>query len=246
MIWLEIALVTLFVLGIGILLWWSWRNRLLAEEQARANAEFAALGRGTLALVHDLRQTVQRLVTDIERARGLAPGELPQVLDSAGVAAQGVKQILESVRGDAALEPPDGSVEGVVRLASLLFAGAGVPIEVRVVAPLAFRGTVASALPVVQNLLSNAVREAGKVEGGRVLVEVDAESLRITNPVRDPRLLDDRIYDNGVSHCGSDGIGLGVARDAAARLGWVLGHEVHGDSVTFFAETRAPAPPRVT
>jgi len=64
--------------------------------------------------------------------------------------------------------------------------------------------------------------------------------LRISNPVRDPSLLDAGIWEQGVSRRGSSGQGLAIARRCADRIGWRLRHEVEGQRVCFIAELAEP------
>jgi len=240
-IW-EILIFTLFALLLGALVWWMWQQRELARRQSETTAELAALGKGIRALAHDLRLNLEMIVATTQRARLTTPGELPEVLGGLEQAARGAVELVRTLGGEPQAEAAQvASAEGVVRLGVILLRSAGVPLELHTTGTLRFLGPDSDALRVVQNLLSNAVREAAWIAGGHVRIEIGDGRLLISNPVRDPALLDDRIYQEGVSYAGSAGVGLSTATQAAARVGWSLRHEVRDGEVCFFVEERAEA-----
>ncbi len=84
----------------------------------------------------------------------------------------------------------------------------------------------------MQNLLTNATREA-RLAGGTVNVVVSRRVCRVSNRVRDPSTLRPEMWERGVSYSGSTGCGLAIVSEAAARLGWKVRHDVVGHYVTF-------------
>jgi signal transduction histidine kinase len=239
----EVLLFTLFALLVGTMIWWMWQQREVARQQAQATAELAAVGKSLRSLAHDLRFSMDIIVATTERARTMTPGGLPEVLGSLEFAARNAAALVGAMKGSSA-STMRVSAHGVVQLGVITLRSMGVPIDLRVDGTLRFAGAESEALRVVQNLLANAVQEASAIQGGRVRVEIGDGRLRITNPVRDPALLDDSIWREGVSHTGSEGLGLPTARDSAARVGWSLHHEVTARDVAFVVEERHDAEAR--
>jgi signal transduction histidine kinase len=231
----EVLVFTLFALLVGTMVWWMWQQREVARHHAQATAELAALGQSMRALAHDLRFSMDIIVATTERARTITPGGLPEVLGSLELAARSAAEMVGSMDGPAARRKL-ASAEGVVHLGVITLRSLGVPIDLRVDGMIRFSGTEPTALRVVQNLLANAVHETSQIAGGRVRVEIGDGRLRITNPVRNPELLDDSIWREGVSHTGSEGLGLSATRQAAARVGWTVRHEVAERDVAFVVE----------
>jgi hypothetical protein len=124
-------------------------------------------------------------------------------------------------------------MEGITRLGVALMRSEAKGIELLVDGDFRYRGTDVDALRIVQNLLINAVREAQQVRLGKVTVRLDADSLRITNPIRKGLHLPASIWDPGVSLWGSTGVGLSVVRDTATRIGLAVSHDATEDEVTF-------------
>lgn len=91
----------------------------------------------------------------------------------------------------------------------------------------------------MQNLLANAVREAAAA-GGEVRVDLADDVLRVTNPLAAGAAPPEGLWDEGVSGGGSTGLGLTIARDLAAKIGWRIRHETEGREVSFVV---TPAPP---
>jgi signal transduction histidine kinase len=236
LMWTEMALFTAFALLLCFVMWWVWKQRQIALRQAAMDEKLTILGRGVRDFAHDLLNSLHVMRVRIEQARE-GQTELVDLLDGLDQTTRSAQVLVHAMRGDQeSVSISTKSAEGAVRLAVALLGGSGVPIEVTVGGTLWFRGTDVDALRFFQNLLANAVREAGEIEGGTVHVTIADGLVRMTNPVRDPTLLDDTIYEEGVSHSGSAGLGLAVAREVAGRLGWRLRHEVVDQEVTFLVE----------
>lgn len=237
-LWWAVALFMAFGLALGGAAWWVWQQREVARRQAETNAELAVLGRGVRALGHDLRQHLDLVAQELHRLGATIPPEVRAQLGIVEEATRGAARLVDAVRGRRSAEGPPVATDGIVRLGVLLLQGGGVPIDLRVDGSLPHGGTEGDVLRVVQNLLSNAFRAASTVPSGWIRVECLPDQLRVTNPVADATSLDDGIYDEGVSHHGSEGLGLSVARAAAERVGWMLRHEIHGHEVTFVLRAR--------
>jgi signal transduction histidine kinase len=233
---LEVALFTVFALLLGTVTWWSWKQRLQAEKQAATSAELAGLGREVRGIAHDLSNLLSSLEPNLRSA--IESHELePEMLEDVERATSAAKSLVDVIRHKPRDATKPASVEGIARLVASLLKRQYPEIYVVAEGELFYLGTDGDALQVVQNLVLNAVREATAVGKGSVQIRIVDGGLRITNRVRSPSQLDGRIYDERVSHSGSSGLGLGIARAAAARIGWTLRHEVNGDRVTFVVET---------
>jgi signal transduction histidine kinase len=235
MIELEVAIFTAFGLLLGTVAWWTWKQRLQAEKQASTSAELAGLGREVRGIAHDLSNLLAALGPNLRSAIESHEVE-SEMLDDVERATEAAQSLLDVIRGKPRDVSAPASIEGIVRFVAALLKREFPEIYVQVDGDLRFIGTDGDALQVVQNLVLNAIREASKIRGGQVQIQLSDGELRITNPVRAPALLDARIYDERVSHSGSSGLGLGIARAAAARIGWTLRHEVRGARVTFVVE----------
>lgn len=247
MMWTQTLLFALFALLLGGAAWFSWRQRQIAQEQARMNDVLAALGRSIQDITHDLHNLVSLIIINVASASEMRPEEVPQMLADVEQGARTAVKLIQAIRGGIDRRPSQpGSVEGVVRLHVALLRRKRVPIHTTFEDDLPYHGLDADAVRVVQNLLFNAIREAEQVPSGAVTIELARGALRISNPVRAPERLDASIYARGVSGASSSGLGLGIAREAAERLGWSLRHEVVGRRVTFVVEPdrRSKVPPR--
>jgi signal transduction histidine kinase len=235
----ELLVFTAFALILAGSAWWTWKERQDALARAQASAELAALGVGVHSIAHDLQNLFTVIVSNLASVSQLSPDEQHEALRDVEAAARSASVLVQAMRGNAPNSPGrPGSAEGVVRLTVALLRGNGVPIDLQIDGDLTYMGQDADAVRLVQNLLFNAVREASHISRARVRVELDRRGLRVRNPVRDPSQLDSRIYEEGVSHSGSSGKGLAIARRAAEQLSWVLRHEVHGMDVVFYVEPR--------
>jgi signal transduction histidine kinase len=235
----ELLAFTVFSLVLTGATWWAWKERQDALARAQANAELAALGVGVHGIAHDLQNLFTVIVSNLASVAHMTPEEQQQALRDVEAAARSACVLVQAMRGHGkGGQAHTGSVEGVTRLTVALLRGNGVPIDLCVEGDLPYTGEDADAVRLVQNLLFNAVREASHIPRARVRVEVDARGLRVANPVRDPSRLDARIYEDGVSHSGSTGKGLAIARRAAERLAWQLNHELRGNEVVFVVAPR--------
>lgn len=234
---IETLVLTLFGLVLGLAVWWSWRQRRIAQEQAAMREQLATVGKTVDAVAHDLARLVDVLAVNLDALGDAGPDEAREISAESGGMARAVRNLLDAVRGQSALVPQrQGSTDGILRMAVALHKRVKAPIDARYEGDLLFDGTEVDALRVIQNLLANAVRETEKLPGGRIEVVLREGALTITNPVLDPKSLDDRIYEWGVSRSGSSGTGLAASRELAAHLGWTIRHEVQGSSVAFIVE----------
>jgi signal transduction histidine kinase len=234
---------TLIFLGFSLILsagiWWTWRQRELAQRQAEMNARLAELGKSLEGLAHDIAQLVNLLLVNMQMA-WKHPDESSPSLSQMERAAEALRKLVEALQHPETAQAEHGSTEGVLRLVSGLFRGKGTILDLRIRGDMPFHGSHADAVRLIQNLLANAVHEASRFTGGHVQVELARDGLRISNPVREPSRLDESIYEPRVSHSSSTGFGLDISRRAARRLGWSLAHEVHGQEVTFFVRPTSP------
>ncbi|MBI2898469.1 MAG: hypothetical protein HYY06_33265 [Deltaproteobacteria bacterium] len=239
---IETLLFTLFGLLLGASIWWTWRQRQMAQKQAEMNEQLATLGKTVDGVAHDIAQLAGVLALSLEAAKGEPPEEARRTYSDAEQAARAVRSLIDAVRRrpEQARSGP-GSVDGILRMTVALMKRAKAPLAVPCIeGDLAFDGAEIDAIRVIQNLLSNAVREAEKIPGAIIDVVLRDGLLTVTNPVVDPSKLDDGIYEWGLSRSGSSGTGLAASRELAAKLGWTIRHVVEGSSVTFIVE-RAPA-----
>lgn len=237
---IETLVFTLFGLLLGVSVWWIWRQRQVAQRQAEMNERLATLGKTVDGVAHDLSNLANIIAINLETFRIQPAGDARELFGDVEQAARAVRNLVDACRSRSGTAPPrQGSVDGILRMTIALMRRAGAQIAPFYEGDLLFDGGEVEALRVIQNLLSNAVRETQKIPQSIVKVVLREGQLAITNPVLDAAKLDDRIYEYGVSHSGSSGAGLNVSREIAARLGWTLRHEVQGDSVTFILE-RAP------
>ncbi len=234
--YVSVALFTAFALVLGLVLFRIWRDRTLADERAAANEERAALGEAVQAVAHDRANLCGILLGNLSTAHDLPPDELDEALNDVERAAGSAKLLVRALRGDAMGEAVDEPASGIVRVLVALHRRRGAAIQLRASGELVYTGHSADAFRVLHNLLANAVREVSAIPGGEVVLEVRSGELRITNPVRDASKLGDSIWTRGVSGARSSGLGLSIARDSAARIGWRLRHEVAGGAVTFVVE----------
>lgn len=228
----QMAFAMVAALLFGIVLWWVW---MLREEElllVRRQTELASLGRGVRGIAHDLGNLLTAVLPNLQAAKKASSNELGNVLADVDTAARAAVTLVNAMQGKRTVEGESASAEGVVRLMVALAWRAGRRSRLVVSGVLLYSGERLDVMRVVQNLLDNAVREAAAC-GGCVHVELLEGELRVTNPLRFPERLDDAIYREGVSHNGSSGLGLAIAVQAAARLGWRVHHEVVGRQVTF-------------
>jgi signal transduction histidine kinase len=193
------------------------------------------------AIGHDLSNLLSSMTVGLKDAPNYPDEELLRLIDDVGQAASSAAKLLEAVRGRNAAVAQGGlrSTETVARLGISLIRPEYPHFQFMMTGDFDHGGTTEDALRIVQNLLFNAVREAKSIGGKSMImikVHVDDRSLRITNMVRDPALLDERIWQLGTSHHDSSGVGLASVREVAAQIGWSVRHEVVGNEVTFIVE----------
>jgi signal transduction histidine kinase len=236
------ALLTVIGLLLVFVIWWIWTQRNAAREQARREAELAKLAKTMQAISHDLGNLLQIMTANLQSAPRTPDAELMQIVEEVEKAAVSATKLVEAVRGRQSAAPTHGtrSAEAAVRLATALLRHDNVPIQLVVTGDFDHHGTHEDALRIVQNLLINAARECKHLPNARVDVTLDGAALRISNPVRDPALLDDQIWESGTSHAESSGLGLPIVRETANRIGWSVRHLVEGDRVTFLVEANGP------
>ena len=231
----------LFASLLGFAIWWVWQQRELARKQAEMNAELARLGQTVRSVAHDLDNLFAIVLANLSSAESLPPHEMKEMLSDVERAATSASRLVRAMRGAKAAPHGMGSTEPILRLVvALLQRDVSIVVDVRGDMP--FRGSDSDALRVIQNLLVNAMREAKTIPGSSIDVTLDRTELRITNEVRDPTFLTDHIYRPGVTGRGSSGLGLAIARDAAAAIGWSIRHEVSGGRVTFVVSPSSGAP----
>ncbi len=228
-----------FALLLGLGSWWAWRQGQLARKQAEMDARLAELGRGVGAIAHDLDNLFCIISGNLHVMSEAPDDEHDEDLSAATVATGAAMKLVDAMqRHSGPGRRGRGSSEGLVRLTAALLRSCGTQIEIEVSGDLPYRGPDAEAARVVQNLLFNAAREVSAIEGAWVKVELSAAGLHVRNLVRDPSLLGQDIYDEGVSHTGSSGKGLAIVRRSAGLVGWTVRHEIDGQDVCF---TVAPA-----
>lgn len=223
-------------------IWWTWRGRFEAETIARhalaeaeSNRELADAGRAASDLAHDLGNLVAIMHLNVQQLDGQGRELAEDVVRDVQHACIAMYQVLEQWRGGRGqLAVPSSAV--FLRTLSSLLGRTGLDVALRIDTPLAHDGSDEDVVRVLENLLLNAGREAVRARDPHVEVEMTAEHIRISNRVRDPDRLDERIYEEGTSYEGSTGRGLAIARAAASRVGWRVGHAVDGDRVTFRVE----------
>lgn len=234
MMWFEVGIFTAFALFLGTVVVWMWRQRAAAEAQAKTQEQLALLGREVRGIGHDFRNLLAIVMSNLEAARTAKPAALAEILHDLGLATHSAKRMTDVLVGTKGADGP-GSTEGVVRLAvAIARRSGGIALEVGGDFP--FRGDGLDALRLVLNLLVNATRETAAFPDEAVQVTLDARSLRVTNRLREGTRLDDAVYSEGKSGRSSSGLGLGIARETAKRLGWSVRHEVADGWVTFVVE----------
>lgn len=242
-----------FALVLAIMAWWIWAQRQYARQQAEilkqqaellqkqaaVNDRLTDLGRQLHAIAHDLFDLFTIVCMCCDSARRLSDEELKHTLDIVRAATDSavlmLRAMLSAGRPDIQIDTVCLiDLEATLRLAATMMQRAGESrIDLSIKGDLRGRGSCGTALRVVQNLLGNALEEARHIPGAGVHVELCDGELRISNPVRDPSLLGEHIYEEGTSGTGSGGYGLPIARHCAALLGWSISHELAGDRVTF-------------
>lgn len=219
MIELEVVISTAFALLLGTVTWRVWQQRVDAQHQADANAEFVVLGRGMRAIADDLAKELAVLDPTLRSA--IASDELqPSALDAMTRAVCGAQSLVNVLRGKPRDTAVPTSVEGVVRLVAALLRPTFPEISVTVDGQLSFVGRTVDAMRVVRNLILNVILGAPDGEHRQVRVHISDRALSITIEANEGVLLrnysaEDRFTDNGSS-------GLSIVRTAAARLGWTL------------------------
>lgn len=235
----EVLVFTAIALLLCVGIWWSWTQKRLAERQAQMNAELAELGKGLRSIAHDLHHSFDLISAELERARLSPTTELRDTLDGVRLATRSAVELVHALEGEPRHQTGSGeAADGLVRLGVMMLRSSGVPIDLIVNGALGYSGSEVDAMRVIQNLLSNAVRETARIADGIVDVELTQGCLRISNPVQDASLLDSRIYEEEVSYNDSSGLGLPSARAAAERIGWQLRHELADGSVHFYVEPK--------
>ena len=227
-----------FSILLGFTVWWVWREREQARFRAETNEELARLGARVRTVAHDLDNLFSIVLANLSSAPDLPDHELKEMLADVERAALSASRMVRGIRARASVRV--GSAEPIVRLAVALVQRSGIPIELRVEGEFTFRGAETEAYRVVQNVMVNAVRETMMHPDGRIDVVVDERGIRVTNPTRDPSSLDASIYAAGKSGAGSTGLGLSIAHDNAASIGWTIAHELDGHLVTFVIAAAAP------
>lgn len=229
----EAAMLTAVVVGFVWVLWHLWRSRQTELQRAERNAELAQLSRTMEGIAHDLQNLMGLITSNLSAASSLKSEDLRQMIEDVERAAWSASRLVEAARGATAPILSSRSVEGIVRLQVALMRREGVPVTLRVSGDFQYRGTDLDAQRVIQNLFANAAREAARFDEGKVIVDLDREALRVTNPVERGLALPASIWEHGVSFRGSSGTGLTVAREAASRIGLTVTDEQGDGQVTF-------------
>lgn len=247
MMGLNIVVLSLFGAALGGVVWWVWtqrqqaeRQRQEAEERARMAQELARIGRSVQGIAHDISNLTTVVASSAAEFGSVSPQEIPDMVRELSVAAASIRKLSDALHGKKRPGGEPSTVEGIARMEVALHRREGLTIYFTADGDFPFAGDDVDAVRVVQNLVANAAREA-TAAGGEVRVRLSRAGLRVTNRVRDPSALDDRIYADGVSGSGSTGMGLANAVAAARRVGWRIRHEVQGADVTFVVEPGAPA-----
>jgi signal transduction histidine kinase len=223
-------------------LWLVWRSR--ESERRRANSALATVERlqtvadGTDGVAHDVNNLLSSVAMNLSGIDQLVlnnPEEASEVIEDASSALYTATRLLAALRSEVAGVDSDATTADFVRLQAALHRKI-VPMDVNVQADLAHGGQWEAAARILQNLFANAVREA-RATGGRVQVWLSEGELSIGNPVRAPEMVQGDIFEPGVSHSGSSGRGLHVARELARQIGWSIHHEVEGSHVRFVIRT---------
>jgi signal transduction histidine kinase len=229
----EAAILTSIGVGFVWVVWHLWQSRQAELRRAEQNEELAQLSRTMKGISHDLQNLLGLIHSHLSQASGIKPEDLQEFINDMERAARSASKLVEAARGSEAPMVSERSMEGITRLGVALMRTEAKDIHLLVDGDFRYRGTDLDAMRIVQNLLLNAVREARHVPHGHVTVRLDAESLRITNPIRRGLHLPASIWEPGMSLWGSTGVGLSVVRETATRIGLVVSHDVTEDEATF-------------
>lgn len=222
-----------FGLLLGALVWRMWEQRELERERAERNAQLAELGTKVDDLAHDLRTHLSTIQLDLYVASTAPPEARERAMRQAQQVVDRAAALLRGVRRAAGNEPPASrSVEDIVRGGIEMARTHGADVRLDVRRPMTFEGQEGTALRVFNNLLTNAMTAARADGGSEIHVEIDG-CIRVTNRITGPMPPGEAIYGRGVSGSGSSGVGLAIAREQAAELGWSVSHAVEDGRVTF-------------
>ncbi len=229
----EAAILTSIAVGFVWIVWHLWKSRHTESVRASQNAELAQLSRTMTGISHDLQNLINSIQNNLPLAATLKADDLKVLIDDMERAARSASKLVEAARAPTTPLVSLRSMEGTARLGVALMRGEEVPVALQVEGDFEYRGSDTDALRIVQNLLLNAVREAKDVPGGKVIVRLDRESLRVTNSTRTGVALPASIWEPGVSFRGSSGVGLAVVREAAGRIGCAVSDDSCEGQVTF-------------
>ena len=235
---LHVVLLAVFTVVAASLIFHSWRRRWLAERLAAENRSLADEGRSALDLFHDYANLAELIQRSARESDELDPAELRRRLASIREAS---RLLHTSYREAAGQRVERRAASEVVDAYARLISMAGTDVELELEGTLPYEGAPMHVVRVVENLLENAAREAALAGEPAIRVALTDARLEVENRVRDPSILDEAIYEAGVSSSGSTGLGLALARESAAAIGWTLDHRVDGDRVVFAVTARGGA-----
>lgn len=167
---------------------WCWHKRAEAERraaearrEAQSVAELADAGRAARDLAHDLGNLIGILHLNVQQLDPSGRPVAPDLVEDIHSASLAIYRVFEQWRGrDAQLEPP--TTDGLLRSLAGLLGRTGVDVELRIDAPLGYRGESADLVRVLQSLVLEASRQAVRARDPRLTVEMTADELRIEGP----------------------------------------------------------------
>ncbi|MBK8169437.1 MAG: HAMP domain-containing histidine kinase [Sandaracinaceae bacterium] len=240
------------VVAIVTVLWRVWLAR--HEEQVRATraeaeaARWRKIGEGSEGVAHDVANLLSAAFFDLHtlgRHVQTDPQKAQSSVERVRRALRAVSELLNALRIDLDGHQDDkqlqATTEGHVRLQVALYRSQ-INIELMISGDLDHGGKSLSAARVIQNLFHNAVREA-KIAGGEIAVSLSNTEFTIRNRIRKGAVINDSIYERGVTggETRSSGLGLSLCREHADQAGWRLFHRIDGEDVTFICAMREPS-----
>jgi signal transduction histidine kinase len=235
-----------------------FRMRDLSMRLHRAE-QLSALGVLTSGLAHELRNPANGIVNAVEPLAQLLPaelrasesptGQLLQVLtECAGHIAHLSRQLLGFKNGGAKLDLQPAHTRDLVERAASLARGALNGVELRI-SGLGLGQTVMCAPPLLVQVLTNLIENAGHAAGSGGWVEVQAaeQERKVTIEVADsgpgvPRELRERVFEpffTTKQPGAGTGLGLSVARSIVHRHEGVLEIRERADRAVFVVELPA-------
>lgn len=219
-----VTLVLLVGLIASLLLLWSRSYVRRQSELAQMDEE-----RERAMLVHDASNAMMSMQLLVELA-DLEPDESSDAMKAVETLNDMLKMMRPGAQGlgDSTLAQAVHSAHAVFRRQ------AEIELEVAATGP---TWPTKDARLLAHNLISNAAREAQKLDG-TVRVHLEDGLLRVSNPVSPGTELGDEIYEEGVSGSGSTGLGLAGCRRVIESHGGSLAHAIEGEEITFTARFR--------